>query len=74
MFIRHFVLLSICGVMIGCGGSQNNKAPTAAELKAMDEKMQKDMMSMPKLPSKVGNANDPMKGMGGMMNTNPPKK
>ena len=74
MFIRHFVLFSICAAMIGCGSGQNNKAPTAAELKAMDEKMQKDMMSMPKPGAKVGNANDPMKAMGGMMNTNPPKK
>ncbi len=74
MGLRNFVLLGVCVAMVGCGGGQSNKAPTAAELKAMNEKMEKEMMTMPKLSPKVGNDNDPMKSMGGMMNTNPPKK
>ena len=62
MCFRQFVFLGLCVAMVGCGSSKP-KPPTDAELKAMNEQMQKQMMSMPTLPKKVGNDNDPMKNM-----------
>jgi hypothetical protein len=71
MIIRHFVLLCGCLAMLGCNSGP--RQPTEAELKVMNDKMASDMAGMQqKLPAKVGNPNDPMKGMN--MNTNPNTK
>ncbi len=72
MSFRHFALLGLCVAMVGCGSSKP-KPPTDAELKAMNDQMQKQMSTMPTLPKKVGSDNDPMKNMQ-MPGMAPPKK
>jgi ABC-type transport system substrate-binding protein len=53
-------MILVCGVLIGCGGKPS--PPSEAQLKAMNDKMKNDMQGMT-LPVKLGNPNDPMKGM-----------